>query len=223
MASIAKCLEDQNTNLNKWLDKLCLQTLICRKTRDFFKNCTIKKALFIYEKYINSEIWIQNAKENDENKKWMKNSYQSYRNVCKECKDKRILSFINMITSWELKHDLAEYQKGIKMKELKSNGCKLPNGYKLTWHIISDTKALPDENKKSKDWIKNPGEYTIDIGNTYIHDICTPHRECGEIIIGIYSPENYNFSGRIRNLHRITSFSNTATEFGFKYRGIYEV
>jgi hypothetical protein len=88
--------------------------------------------------------------------------------------------------------------------------------YDLKFYKISSRDALPGENKTiGGDWIMKLLDDSLDA-----EDVWIPHRVCGEVIIGVLAPENYEFS--INKLgDRIPHFETP--NLSFEYRGIYGV
>lgn len=88
--------------------------------------------------------------------------------------------------------------------------------YTLKFYKIRADQPLPDENRSiGGEWIMKLLDDSLDTENVWI-----PHRVCGDVIIGVLAPENYEFS--IDKLgDRIPHFETP--KLSFEYRGIYGV
>ena len=62
--------------------------------------------------------------------------------------------------------------------------------YDLKFYKIRADQPLPDENRRiGDDWIMKLLDDSLDT-----EDVWIPHRVCGDVIIGVLAPENYEFS-----------------------------
>ena len=88
--------------------------------------------------------------------------------------------------------------------------------YDLKFYKIRADQPLPDENRRiGGEWIMKLLDDSLDT-----EDVWIPHRVCGDVIIGVLAPRNYEFS--IDKLgDRIPHFETP--NLSFEYRGIYGV
>jgi len=93
--------------------------------------------------------------------------------------------------------------------------------YDLKFYKIRADQPLPDENKSiGEDWIMKRLDENTFYGASKNEELWIPHRVCGDVIIGVLAPENYQFS--INKLgDRIPHFETP--NLSFEYRGIYGV
>lgn len=105
-------------------------------------------------------------------------------------------------------------------KKWQEDELKKTYKYELKFYKISARDALPDENKTiGGDWIMKRLDECL-YGVERKEEVWIPHRVCGEVIIGVLAPENYEFS--IDKLgDRIPHFETP--NLSFEYRGIYGV
>lgn len=105
-------------------------------------------------------------------------------------------------------------------KKWQEDELKKTYKYELKFYKISARDALPDENKTiGGDWIMKRLDECL-YGVERKEEVWIPHRVCGDVIIGVLAPENYEFS--IDKLgDRIPHFETP--NLSFEYRGIYGV
>ncbi len=105
-------------------------------------------------------------------------------------------------------------------KKWQEDELKKTYRYDLKFYKISARDALPDENKTiGGDWIMERLDECL-YGVERNEEIWIPHRVCGDVIIGVLAPRNYEFS--IDKLgDRISHFETP--NLSFEYRGIYGV
>ena len=105
-------------------------------------------------------------------------------------------------------------------KKWQEDELKKTYKYELKFYKISARDALPDENKTiGGDWIMKRLDECL-YGVERKEEVWIPHRVCGEVIIGVLAPENYEFSfDKLGD--RIPHFETP--NLSFEYRGIYGV
>ena len=105
-------------------------------------------------------------------------------------------------------------------KKWQDDELKKTYKYELKFYKISARDALPDENKTiGEDWIMKRLDECL-YGVERKEEVWIPHRVCGEVIIGVLAPENYEFSfDKLGD--RIPHFETP--NLSFEYRGIYGV
>ena len=111
--------------------------------------------------------------------------------------------------------------KGGGKKKWQEDELEKTYRYDLKFYKIRADQPLPDENRRiGGEWIMKYDGVHPSINGRSTEDVWIPHRVCGDVIIGVLAPENYEFSfDKLGD--RIPHFETP--NLSFEYRGIYGV